>query len=215
MNRSLPFSALAFGLLFLQATWPASQKPGVSQVGSQRIQRFLDLAQTEMGRGRFVEAHAAIYQVLERDPASRAGWRLLVQWAQQQGDADLELWARYREWRLAESQGLKPAQRKALLAELQSVDPTGGGLFELTGEFTERLQKLAEKYEKQGRPHGAIRVYERLLSLDPENRLAEEAVERIASAPDPSLAPHATPVDLFEGVDQAFIDAFDAKHSTW
>ncbi len=217
MKRTLSFAALGLCLSLLVGAQPTpvSEPAGPATQGSQRIQRFLDRATREMSRGRMEIARDAIQQVLERDHNSRQGWQLLAAWGAKQGDQDLQLWALYRDWRLAEAQGLKKAERKTLLAELATLDPTGGGLFELTGQFSEKLQKLAEKYEKEGRPHGAIRVYKRLLSLDPENRVAEAAVERIASAPDPSLAPHATPVDLFEGVDQAFIDRFDAEHNTW
>ncbi|MCP5021958.1 MAG: hypothetical protein GY930_09270 [bacterium] len=216
--KRLLFSTVA-GTFLLLPMGAALAPPVVSaptvREGAQRLQRFLDQATRDISRGHMDTAYDAIQQVLERDHNSRAGWQLLAKWAVKQNDKDLQLWALYRDWRLAEAQGLSKAQSKTRIAELQTLDPTGGGLFELTSQFSDKLLDLAKKYEKQGRPHGAIRVYKRMLALDPQNKVAEEAVERIASAPDPSLAPHATPVDLFEGVDQAFIDEFDAAHNTW
>ncbi len=179
------------------------------------IDYHLNRARAELERGRLPEALDSIYQALERDHNSRKGWQLLADYGRKVGDADLELWALYRDFRLAESRGLTREQREALLAPIRAVDPTDAGLFDLTRRFADDLIRLAKRYEKEARPHGAIRVYRRLQALDPENTVAAEAIERIASAPDPSLAPHATPRDLFEGIDQEFIDAFNTEHATW
>ncbi|HRV82116.1 MAG TPA: hypothetical protein P5218_11800, partial [Planctomycetota bacterium] len=180
-----------------------------------QIVRYLGQARSELDRGRLDEGLRAIYQVLERDHNSREGWQLLAEYGRLSSDADLELWALYRDFRLAEARGLRKDARKALLETMAKVDPGGAQLLDMTERFSSDLNKLAERYEKEGRPHGAIRVYKRLLSLDPENQAASDAIERIASAPDPALAPHATPRDPFEGIDQAFLDDFDAKHNTW
>jgi Tfp pilus assembly protein PilF len=210
-NRWLVLGFLTLGMV--QADPFASA--GFQKGAQVQIARYLSVARQELERGRMEPCLQAIYQVLERDHNAREGWQVLAEYARKLGDQDLELWALYRDFRLAEARGLQTAKRKELLATMAQVDPGGAQLLDLTERFSADLKKLAERYEKEGRPHGAIRVYKRLLSLDPLNEATAAAIERIASAPDPALAPHATPRDPFAGIDQSFLDEFDAQHSDW
>ena len=79
--------------------------------------------------------------------------------------------------------------------------------------FIDKLQPIAEYYEKQKRPHSAIRVHNSILALDPLNRQSEEAIRRISSAPDPSLADSARPHDLLADVSDAWIRRFNTQHA--
>ena len=141
------------------------------------------------------------------------------------GDGDLATYCLHRELRLIETlaaSGSSRKERRALKTDLQAKraalterDPIAPELLGLREDYAPRFVKVAEAYEKAGRPHGAIRVWKEVLALDPENEAAKAAVERIASAPDPSLAADAKPVDLFADVTDEWIAEHDAAHDTW
>ncbi|MEZ5975241.1 MAG: hypothetical protein R3E96_10485 [Planctomycetota bacterium] len=208
MIASRSCAALLFSLLCTAAPQPSLQDAA-------RVDRALDRARIELERGRHEAARESLMAALERDPNRRAGWQLLARYATALDDKDLLLWALYRDYGLGDAQGWKAAEREAALEAIRAVEPSAAALIERTRAFVAGLAKLGARYEKELRPHGAIRVYQRLLALDPENAEAQAAIERLASAPDPSLAPYATARDPFEGIDQAWIDAFDEQHNTW
>ncbi|MEM6571615.1 MAG: family 16 glycoside hydrolase, partial [Planctomycetota bacterium] len=121
----------------------------------------------------------------------------------------------HQELRFLEAQGVKRSEMRDKREALVAIDPTAGDLFELKSKFSEKFTKVAEAYEEADRPHGAIRVWKEVLALDPESTAAQDAIERIASAPDPSLAADAKPKDLFADVTDEWISEYDAEHSEW
>src|SRR5262245_33808376 len=154
-------------------------------------------------------------RALERDPKSAAAWELRARVAAKAGDADEQVYALHKRLALRIAQKAKPAEIAALRQELCAIDPIATDLIGLKSAFVERLRPIAEEYEKEKRPHSAIRVHQQILALDPESEESRAAVERISSAHDPSLAETAKAKDLFEGISDQWIKEFDAGHSTW
>jgi len=175
----------------------------------------LDRAQRALDEGDLDLAQAQVMRALERDRRSVDAWDVLARWAEAAGDRDQLVHARHKQHDLAVAQGRDRGELRALRAALVALDPIAEDLHALRGRFLRRLADLAGQYEKSGRPHGAIRIWKQVLALDPENADAPAAIERIAETPDPSLAEHAKPKDLFADVDAEWIAAFDADHGTW
>ena len=173
-----------------------------------RAEEFLD-------RGALIQSRAQIDRALERDPRSRPVWDLLARCAAAGGDLDTHIYARYRELELARAQGLANGDLRKLENALIELDPKSEDLFALGEEFLEELDDVAAKYVKDGRPHSAISVHKRILSLSPERIESLEAIEELASAPDPSLAEDAKAKDLFEGITEEFMAKHDAEHREW
>ena len=103
------------------------------------------------------------------------------------------------------------ARRAALIAD----DALATDLFGLKTRYIADFASLAAQYEKDKRPHGAIRAWKQVLALDPEHVAAAAAIERIAAQPDPSLAADAKPVDLFADVSEDWIRKHDTEHGEW
>ena len=177
--------------------------------------RALALGESALEVGDLERARFEIQRAQERAPRSVRGWALRVRWAEAAGDLDELVYAMHREYQLTVAQGLKKKERLALESRLAEVDPIAPDLLGLKDRFVERLQPLAEKYEGDGRPHSAIRVHKEILALDPERVSSKEAIERIASAPDPSLAEDAKPKDLLADVDEEWIRDHDEQYAEW
>ena len=189
--------------------------PAPAAQDSSPFERALKLAETALDQGDLVRARAEIQRAQERDPRSVRAWSLRARWAQAVEDRDELVYARHREYALTVTQGLKKAERRELEAELAELDPIATDLLGLKDRFIDRLDPIAVQYEEDGRPHSAIRVHREILALDPERRTSEDAIQRIASAPDPSLAEDAKPVDLLAGVDREWIRQHDIEHAEW
>lgn len=217
----------ALGALFVLCAvgWSAPWNPASAR-GQDAFQQELTAAERALSRDNFEEAEAACIRALERDGQNPRAWAVRARAAAGAGDTDLEVYCLHREWRLLEilaaSKSLPRAQRRAIKSELETKrealetrDPHAAALLQLRERYAPRLTRVAEDYEKAGRPHGAIRVWKEVLALDPENVAAREAIERIASTPDPSLAGDAKPKDLFADVTDEFVASHDAEHATW
>ena len=172
-------------------------------------------AERALSAGRLDEALRHIQSALERDANAPDAWALRARWAKAAGDTDEQVWSLHRELGLRRSQGTSAKMLAGLEVRIRSVDPLAAELFRLKDKFTGRLEPLADRYEKDGRPHSAIRVHRQILALDPGRVESEEAIQRIASAPDPSLAADAQPKDLLADISAEWIAEFDAAHDTW
>ncbi|MSP15064.1 MAG: hypothetical protein EXR73_00385 [Myxococcales bacterium] len=201
-------------LLALCAGMAWSAGPGAAEDGSP-FAAALERASKELEGGRLDAARSEIERALERDPKSPEAWALHAQLAAATSDADLQLWALHRRYSLLVAQKVRTVELKPLRAEIEALDPTANDLLDLKSAYVERLAPLADSYEKERRPHSAIRVHQQLLALDPERAASREAIERISAAPDPSLAETAQARDLFEGISDEWIRKFDADHATW
>jgi tetratricopeptide (TPR) repeat protein len=175
----------------------------------------LDKGGEALASGDLAQAREQMMRALERDPKSPAAWELRAKVAAKAGDADEQLYALHKRLALRIAQKAKPAEVAALRQELGAVDPIAADLIGLKAAFVERLRPIADEYEKEKRPHSAIRVHQQILALDPESEESRAAVERISAAHDPSLAETAKAKDLFEGTSDQWIREFDAGHSTW
>jgi tetratricopeptide (TPR) repeat protein len=196
----------------------ASALPLPAQESGARDSAFalgLRAAERTLESGDLVRAEDQVRRLLERDQRSVDAWRLRARWAAAAQRLDLEVHARHQVLRLLTVQGADRAELAAARETLHALDPIAPDLERLKRDFTRKLWPIAERYEKQGRPHSAIRVLKQVLALDPENIEAQAAVERIAAAPDPSLAADAKPRDLFEDVTAEWIREHDAEHGTW
>ncbi|MEQ8768518.1 MAG: DUF1080 domain-containing protein [Planctomycetota bacterium] len=161
------------------------------------------------------EAHRLIFRALERDPKSIEVWSLRARWAEMAEDRDDLVYALHQQLRLSVAQKASRSEQKAIREKLETLDPIAPDLLDLSQTFIDKLEPIAKAYEKDGRPHSAIRVHQEILSLDPENVDSRRAIERMSAKPDPSLAETATPVDLFADVSEEWIEKHDAKYSTW
>lgn len=196
-----------FGLFFLLAA-AAPAEESAFELGVRAAERTLE-------SGNLDKAREQIERLLERDRRSVPVWKLKAAWAEKSELEDDRIYAMHQALRLQVLQGAEKSVVKSYRAELQALDPIAKDLFAMKSDFTKKLYPLAEQYEKQSRPHSAIRVYKQILALDPENPEAQAAVERIASTPDPSLAGDAKPKDLFEDVTDEWIREHDEEHKTW
>jgi len=160
-------------------------------------------------------ARHMVDRALERDPRSVEAWALRARWAEASGEKDELAYSLHRELRLAIAQGYPRKEIDARRARLLELDPLAKQLFAMNSTFISKLEPVAAQYEKDGRPHSAIRVHLEILSLDPEYGPSLEAVDRISSLPDPSLAEHAKPKDLLADVSAEWIREHDAEHSDW
>ena len=190
--------------------WPT---PAVSEKSG--FAHALQLAEGALKRGDLASARDQIRRAQERDPNAISAWELRVRWAQAMGDEDEEVYCLHRQLALSEAQGRPKSELKDLREKVLEIDPFAAAAFDLRERFVERLADLGEKYEKEGRPHSAIRAHKQALALDPENTASIAAIERIAAAPDPSLAEDAKPRDLLADVSAEWIDEHDKEHDRW
>ncbi len=156
-----------------------------------------------------------IFRALERDAKSTVAWDLRARLAEAEGDRDEEIYSLHREYRFLIAQKAPKATSDALRAKLTALDPVAKDLLELSKTFIAKFAPIAEQYEKEKRPHSAIRVHKQMLALDPELETSRAAIEKLASAPDPSLAEDAKPKDLLADVSKQWIKEHDAAHNTW
>lgn len=156
-----------------------------------------------------------IARALERDAKSIHAWDLRARYAQAIGDQDEFVYALHKVLRLAIAQKRPADEIAKLRTRIVAVDPLANDVFDLSKIFVAKLAALADQYEKDKRPHSAILVYKQILALEPDSAAAAEAIQRLASAPDPSLAGDAKPKDLLAGVSEEWIRDFDAKHAKW
>jgi tetratricopeptide (TPR) repeat protein len=179
------------------------------------FQSALARAQAALEQGRLEEAARLATRALERDRRAPEAWALRAAVAAKLGDKDLAVHALHTELGLLVAQRAKKEVILARRTALEASDALAGELFGLKGRFITDFAKLAADYEKDGRSHGAIRAWKQVLALDPEHVGAAASIERIAAAPDPSLAADAKPVDLFADVTEEWIREHDAKHLEW
>ena len=172
-------------------------------------------AERSLETGQLVKARQQIERLLERDRKSIPAWDLRARWADASSDNDDRIYSLHQKLRLSIRQGLSRDDLKDQRELLYGLDPIARDLFGMKSDFTAKLKPIAERYEKRGRPHSAIRMYKEILALDPENAEAQAAIERIAASPDPSLAGDAKPKDLFADVSDEWIQEHDAAHGTW
>ena len=176
--------------------------------------RALSRAESALARNRLVEADEALRAAQERDPKSTEVWRLRAQLGKALKSPDLQAYALHRWLRLVLARGDKET-RQVIEAELYGIDPIAQKAIALLSKHKGELADIAQAYEKKSWPHAAIAVHKRILALDPENELSRISIERLASAPDPSLAGDARPPDLFADVSEEWIEEYDAKHAEW
>jgi tetratricopeptide (TPR) repeat protein len=202
--RLLPTIAV---LLLARPGEPAFETPGFAKA--------IAAAEQALAQGNLDGARGAIQRALERDPKSARAWALEAARAEAAGERDELVYAKHRELRLRVAQKADRKQTAGLREALIALDPIAKDLLALNARFRDQLVPLAKDYEKQGRRHSAIRVYKELLALDPEDVESQAAIERIAAAPDPSLAEDAKPKDLLADVSEEWIAEHDAEHGTW
>lgn len=172
-------------------------------------------AERHLSAGRLEQSRDAIESAFERDRAQRGAWQLLARWAEAADRPGERLRALHEDLRLAVAQGAKRAELKLLREHLAELDTSSKALFELAEDFRSRLTSLAQRYEKQQRWHGALRVWKQVLALVPEDTAALDGIDRVTSQPDPSLAADAKSKDLLEGISAEWIAEHDAEHSEW
>lgn len=200
------------GILIPHApTLPPSPAPSAAS----GFEHALNLAEGALERGDLLGARDQIRRAQERDPNATSAWALRVRWAHAAGDEDEEVYALHRQLALSEAQELPKKELKALRERVLEIDPFAEATFGLRERFVEKLSSLAEKYEGEDRPHSAIRVHKQVLALDPENAESTAAIDRIASAPDPSLAGDAKPRDLLADVSAEWVAEHDQEHLEW
>jgi tetratricopeptide (TPR) repeat protein len=196
---------------------PLALTPALAQEDEELTPVGWALARAEraLDAGDLGSAQLLVRDALERDRKSIAAWALRARLALLLLDRDEEVYCRHMEYRHAVAQGGDRAELREQLARLKSLDPLAHELYGMKDRFLRKLFPVAAAYEKADRPHSAIAVLKQVLVLDPENVAAKEGIERIASAPDPSLAENAKPKDLFAHVSAEWIEEFDAAHSSW
>ncbi len=179
------------------------------------VERALASANAALETGDLERARSEIERALERDPNSVPAWEVLARWAEKQEDQDGLVHALHRQLALARAQKLDKKALVPLRARLAALDPVAAELTALQTTFVDKYVKLADAYEKAKRPHSAIAAYRSALALDPERAELRSAIERLAAAPDPSLAENARPRDLLEGISAEWIAEHDQEHGTW
>jgi Tfp pilus assembly protein PilF len=189
--------------------------PRAQEAPATPFARALAAAEKALAEKDLPRALAEVQRAQERDPRSVAAWDLRARWAEAAGERDELVYALHRSYQLTVAQGLRKKERQALEERLFAVDGVARDLFGLKDRFVSRLEPLAAEYEKDHRPHSAIRVHKEILALDPERATSSAAIERLAAAPDPSLAVDAKPKDLLAGVDEQWIAEHDRAHDTW
>ncbi len=206
--------ALFLSLSLCLGSVGASAAPLTTQQAA-GFQKALRAAESALAREQLPLAKTRIDRALERDPKSIAAWDLRARWAEASGNNDELVYSLHRALRLSIAQKRKRSQQTALRARLLELDPQGAELLTFRSKFIAKLEPIAAKYEKDGRPHSAISVHKEILALDPDRTTSADAIQRLASAPDPSLAEDAQPADLLEGVSEEFIREHDEKHHDW
>lgn len=156
-----------------------------------------------------------ITRALERQRRSLVAWDLRARWAAAAGKPDQRAWSLYQSYILSIAQGRSRKELDAARERWEAADPLAVDLIDLRELFLDELLPLADRYSKEGRPHAAIAVHREILALDPERLSSQEAIEELASAPDPSLAEFAKPKDLFADVDPEWITEHDRDHAEW
>ena len=193
----------------------AGAPPAVPSQNASAFRLALSRAERALESGDLEGARKLVQRALERGRRSPDAWALRARWAKAAGELDEQVYATHQRYRYSLAQGAPQDELDAMRAELLELDAIAIDLLGLKDEFLEKLNEVATRYEDEDRPHSAIRVHKRVLSLDPENEASQQAIERIASAPDPSLAGEAKPKDLFADVTDEWIAEFDAEHADW
>ena len=188
---------------------------GLAAIEDSPFEQSLERGRRALSTGSLDAARVEMERALERDPKSAEAWELRAQIAAAASDLDDQLFSLHRRFALRVAQEARKGELDELRKELESLDAVAADLLDLKGAYVERLAPLAESYEKEKRPHSAIRVHQQILALDPEREESRAAIERISAAPDPSLAETAKAKDLFEGVSDEWMRKFDADHATW
>lgn len=177
--------------------------------------RVLARAERALDQGDLEGARVALLRALERDPKSLAAWELRIRWARETNDQDELIYALHKHAWLALTLEHDRREVESLRERLYAADPTAVDLEAMRTTFVERLLPVAEAYEEEGRRHSAIRVHRQILALDPSRTASEEAVQRLANAPDPSLAADAKQVDILAGVSEEWIREHDEETRDW
>ena len=185
------------------------------QAGLSPVGWSLTRAERALDSGDLESAELLIRDAQERDRKSIAAWELRARLAKLRGDLDEEVYCRHMEYRHAIAQGRDKDALREMMSSLEALDPLARDLYGMKERFLKKLFPIAVSYEKAKRPHSAIAVLKQILAMDPLNLEAKEGIERIAAAPDPSLAEDAKPKDLFANVSDEWIAEFDAAHSEW
>jgi len=175
----------------------------------------LAAAEAALDGKRHGDARREVDRALERDAKSAEAWALRARWGEAVGDVDEQAHALHRRLSLLIAQGADGGEVRACRKRVEKIDPLSARFLSLKTDFVEDLAALAEEYEKSKRPHSAIRVLSTVLALDPEREDVADAIARISSAPDPSLAETARKKDLLADVSESFLREHDAKHGTW
>jgi Tfp pilus assembly protein PilF len=172
-------------------------------------------AEQSLSGGNAATARVWLERALERDPKSPRAWDLRARCADALQDKDEQIYSLHEELRLSIAQKLPATVVTDLRARLVALDPVATDLLDLSKTFIARLKAVADQYEKDKRPHSAIRVHKEMLALDPELTSSADAIQRLAASPDPSLAGDAKPKDLLAGISEEWIRQHDIEHSTW
>jgi tetratricopeptide (TPR) repeat protein len=206
-------SRLSFALLVAASL---SLGPGaVHPADSSAFETALKNAEDSLRGGNVGTARVWLERALERDPKSARAWDLRARIAEAVPDKDEQIFSMHEELRLSIAQKLPAKEIADLRARLVSIDPVASDLLDLSKVYIARLKAVADQYEKDKRPHSAIRVHKEMLALDPELTSSADAIQRLASSPDPSLAADAKPKDLLAGVSEEWIRQHDLEHATW
>jgi len=192
---------------------PLLMGPAAPQGGA--LTRAIEGATKALDAGDLKRARFELDRVLERDPNSLLGWNLVERWAAKASDKDELVHALHRQLSISRAQKKDKAALEAIRSRLLPNDPVAGELEKVRTSYVDKLTALGTAYEKSKRPHSAIRAFKQALALDPDRADIAGTIERIAAAPDPSLAEDASPRDLLEGVSAEWIAEFDKKHYEW
>lgn len=193
----------------------ASAAPAGVATENSAFAQALELGERLIASGDLVKARAQIDRALERDAKSPRAWGLRARWAEKAGDRDELVYALHTELRLMVAQKAAKDRVAALRERLLGLDEVAIALLGMNTRFIKELEPVAAAYEKEGRPHSAIRVHKQILALDPEYPSSLAAIERISALPDPSLAGDAKPKDLLADISDEWIREHDAEHATW
>ncbi len=199
-------AALLFALLCLSSPARAAESTFESAIHN---------AEKAVAAKNGADARQWVARALERDSKSTRAWDLRAQSAALAGDKDEEVYALHQLLRLARAQKAPAAELTTIEQRVTAADSIAPDLLQLSTSTIVKLWPLAEQYEKDKRPHSAIRIHRQILALDPEYVASKDAIDRLASAPDPSLAADAKPKDLLAGVSEEWIREHDAKHAEW
>ncbi|MFH2002460.1 MAG: family 16 glycoside hydrolase [Planctomycetota bacterium] len=180
-----------------------------------QFEETISEAQTAFSKKNYKLAQHWIQRALERDPKSCKAWSLQAQWAEAERQEDERVYALHQWYRLAVEQNAPQEDLSAILYQLTSADNLAEKFLAFKKSFIENLLPLARFYEEEGRPHSAIRTYNEILALAPEREDCNDAISRIAAAPDPSLADSARARDLLADVSEEWIKRYNKKHSDW